>query len=85
MPESCCSSNKRVCQGAQKLDGPPAHGPPVTGSYKINEFLYTDGCYEKVIFHVERNALILGGVAAFVPLLLVSDFELFRSTLQIYP
>jgi hypothetical protein len=56
----------------QTINGPPSKGPPVYSSYAKNEHLYTEGCYEKVMVHLERNALILGGVAAFVPLLLVS-------------
>lgn len=71
MPESCCRDNKRICQGSEEINGPPTKGPPVKKDYQTNEFLFTDGCYDKVMVHVERNALILGGVAAFVPLLLV--------------
>lgn len=36
-----------------------------------NEHLHTSGCYDKLIVYLERNALILGGVAACVPFLLV--------------
>lgn len=72
MPDSCCAGNKQICTGVEPINGPPAKGPPVNSAYAKNEHLYTDGCYEKVMVHLERNALILGGVAACVPLLLVS-------------
>lgn len=72
MPDSCCSGNKQVCTGLEVINGPPSKGPPVPPSYQKNEHLYTEGCFEKVMVHLERNALILGGVAACVPLLLVS-------------
>jgi hypothetical protein len=72
VPDSCCSGDKQICTGVQTIKGPPSRGPPVSSLYAKNEHLYTQGCYEKVVVHLERNALILGGVAAFVPLLLVS-------------
>ncbi|XP_060605341.1 tetraspanin-18-like isoform X1 [Ruditapes philippinarum] len=71
VPDSCCSGDKQICTGVQTINGPPSKGPPVYSSYAKNEHLYTEGCYEKVMVHLERNALILGGVAAFVPLLLI--------------
>ncbi|XP_060587437.1 CD151 antigen-like [Ruditapes philippinarum] len=71
VPDSCCSGDKQICTGVQTIKGPPSRGPPVSSSYAKNEHLYTQGCYEKVMVHLERNALILGGVAAFVPLLLI--------------
>lgn len=75
VPESCCHDNKRICQGSEAINGPPTLGPPINKNYQRNEYLYTDGCYDKVIVHVERNALILGAVAAFVPLLLVGNLD----------
>ncbi|XP_052775226.1 tetraspanin-18-like isoform X2 [Mya arenaria] len=72
VPESCCrSGSKPLCTGVETINGPPAKGPPMEASYVKNEFLFTDGCYEKIVKNVERNALILGCVAAFVPLLLI--------------
>lgn len=71
VPDSCCSGNKQICTGIESINGPPSKGPPVLPSYQKNEYLYTEGCYEKVMVHLERNAIILGGVAACVPLLLI--------------
>jgi len=73
VPESCCrpGGSKPLCTGVEAIVGPPTKGPPMESSYVKNEYLYTEGCYEKVIENVERNALILGGVAALVPLILV--------------
>ena len=43
MPQSCCrpDGNVNVCTGIVDLDGPPARGPPVTGSMTPNPDLYT--------------------------------------------
>ncbi|KAL4235781.1 Tetraspanin-18 [Mactra antiquata] len=71
VPDSCCSGNKKICTGIETIDGPPARGPPIYAKYQKNEHLYTEGCYDKIMDHLERNTLILGGVAACVPLLLI--------------
>ena len=72
MPDSCCHGNKAVCNGIEEIFGAPTKGPPIEIKHKANEYLYTEGCYDKLLVHLARNALILGGVAACVPLLLVS-------------
>ena len=72
MPESCCAGDKAICQGHEKLYGPPEKGPPMMKGYLNNEHLYTEGCYDKLVAHLKGHSLILGGIGACVPLLLVS-------------
>lgn len=71
VPDSCCGENIAICTGRHEIHGPPSYGPDVPISYAKNEHLHTSGCYDKLIVYLERNALILGGVAACVPFLLV--------------
>lgn len=73
VPESCCKpdGDKALCVGSKPLKGPPAWGPPFQKNYKVNEHLYTEGCYEKVKGHLVQHAFILGAVALSVPLLLI--------------
>ena len=72
VPESCCRGDKAICQGHEKFYGPPEKGPPMMKGYLNNEHLYTEGCYDKLVTHLRGHALILGGIGACVPLLLVS-------------
>lgn len=71
VPDSCCGENKALCTGSDPIYGPPDKGPPMMKDYKENEHLYTDGCYDKLVTHLESHALILGGIGACVPLLLI--------------
>lgn len=70
VPESCCppDANLDKCQGKAFGHGPPAF-PYIEGSKK-NPDLFTDGCYDKVVGHVQQHALILGAVALAVPFFL---------------
>ena len=72
MPDSCCGEDKGQCTGSKPVHGPPMKGPPMMKDYVENEHLYTEGCYDKLSDHLENHALILGGIGACVPLLLVS-------------
>lgn len=71
VPDSCCGEDKGQCTGSKPVYGPPMKGPPMLKDYVENEHLYTEGCYDKLSGHLENHALILGGIGACVPLLLV--------------
>ncbi|KAH3693679.1 hypothetical protein DPMN_081119 [Dreissena polymorpha] len=72
VPESCCrDGNKAICTGIETINGAPTRGPPMDKLYVHNDFLYTEGCYDKVLDNMRRNVYILGGVASIVPLLLI--------------
>ena len=74
VPDSCCADNKGKCTGSDPnpINGPPLKGPPIMPGYETNEHLYTEGCYDKLVGHLASHSLILGGIGACVPLLLVS-------------
>ncbi|KAK3592095.1 hypothetical protein CHS0354_019355 [Potamilus streckersoni] len=73
VPDSCCKENgdKQICTGTFPINGPPAKKPPLLHDNVMNDHLNTDGCYDKVIVHLQKHALILGAVAACVPVLLI--------------
>lgn len=73
VPDSCCADDKGKCTGSDPnpINGPPMKGPPMLKGYEQNEHLYTEGCYDKLVGHLESHSLILGGIGACVPLLLV--------------
>lgn len=70
VPESCCKpdADLEMCQGKKNRHGPPgwkyAGGP-------VNVHLSMDGCFDKVIGHVQQYALILGAVGLAVPFFLI--------------
>ncbi|XP_063433984.1 tetraspanin-18B-like isoform X2 [Mytilus trossulus] len=70
VPESCCTPNAdlEMCQG-KKFMGPPSM--PHEPGHPVNPHLYTDGCYDKVLLHIQQHSLILGAVALAVPLFLI--------------
>ena len=71
VPESCCAPNANLdkCQGKAFPNGPPSM-PYIEGT-PLNNHLYTDGCYDKVIVHLQQHSLILGAVSFSVPLFLM--------------
>lgn len=66
VPFSCCDpkSNLEECVGRQdNVNKPPKEGPPITSTMRENKALYTKGCYDELDDLLERNALIIGGIA----------------------
>ena len=51
--------------------------------YETNEHLYTEGCYDKLVGHLASHSLILGGIGACVPLLLVSLHDVSLTSLPL--
>ncbi|XP_041358502.1 CD151 antigen-like [Gigantopelta aegis] len=74
VPESCCKPNRdiAVCTGLAAIDGAPVLGPPINSSMSANDNLYTDGCYDKTVDHLDKYAMIIGyiGVATIIVMVL---------------
>ncbi|XP_076463124.1 CD82 antigen-like [Babylonia areolata] len=66
VPFSCCKpdSNLEMCVGRENNDNrPPKEGPPLNDTMEPNDALYKEGCYDKLDDFLDRNALVIGGVA----------------------
>ncbi|BFY99254.1 hypothetical protein BsWGS_02293 [Bradybaena similaris] len=73
VPDSCCApGDLNVCIGETEFQGPPrffsGHREDMR---KTNPYLYTNGCYDRLIDHLKQYSAIVGTVAAIVPLFLV--------------
>ncbi|KAL5017657.1 hypothetical protein ScPMuIL_007246 [Solemya velum] len=71
VPESCCVDGSKkdldLCQGKNgEFIGPPAYGPG-TGQRMVNDALYTEGCYDKVVVYLRSHSILLSIVAGTVP------------------
>ncbi|KAL5015963.1 hypothetical protein ScPMuIL_005552 [Solemya velum] len=73
VPDSCCAEDGdlSICTGQTDIRGPPAFGPEIESSYIRNDNLHKNGCYDKAIVYLKTHAVILGTVAASVPIFLV--------------
>ncbi|XP_076440012.1 tetraspanin-18-like isoform X3 [Babylonia areolata] len=73
VPESCCAKGDiQLCTGQKDFDGPPlffdSHHPKYQ---EVNPFLYTTGCYDKLIDYLRTYTTVVGCVAAVVPIFLI--------------
>ncbi|KAH9515417.1 hypothetical protein Btru_014391 [Bulinus truncatus] len=71
VPESCCrSGDVKICTGEAPFEGPPRFFKSHIFS-KTNPYLYTNGCYDKLIDYLMTYSAVVGVVAAIVPIFLI--------------
>nr|KAG5702075.1 hypothetical protein BaRGS_032324 [Batillaria attramentaria] len=73
VPNSCCAKGDvQLCTGLKSFNGPPLFFDSHLPKYReINPYLYTTGCYDKLIEYLYTYSAVVGCVAAVVPLFLV--------------
>ncbi|PVD23321.1 hypothetical protein C0Q70_16589 [Pomacea canaliculata] len=73
VPESCCAKGDiHLCTGLKPFDGPPIfYKGHLEQHREINPYLYTTGCYDKLIDYLKTYSAVVGCVAAVVPIFLV--------------
>ncbi|XP_071118986.1 leukocyte surface antigen CD53-like isoform X2 [Haliotis cracherodii] len=74
VPDSCChGGDLAVCTGQTYFPGPPNHLNPHTERFnKTNPYLYTNGCYDKLVSHTLKTYnTTIGIVSAIILLFLV--------------
>lgn len=73
VPDSCCASgNLKQCNGEEDFPGPPRyHNSHQEEKRNENPYLYTEGCYDSLIDYLKTYSLVVGIVAAIVPLFLL--------------
>ncbi|KAL8584293.1 hypothetical protein ACOMHN_014712 [Nucella lapillus] len=73
VPESCCAKGDiQLCTGQKDFNGPPVFfDNHLTQYQEINPYLYTIGCYDKLIEYLKTYTTVVGCVAAVVPVFLI--------------
>ncbi|KAK7101196.1 tetraspanin-18B-like isoform X2 [Littorina saxatilis] len=73
VPESCCAKGDlHLCTGIKSFKGPPLFKNSHLPEYReVNPYLYTTGCYDKLMNYLDTYSTVVGCVAAIVPLFLV--------------
>ncbi|KAL8557977.1 hypothetical protein ACOMHN_060482 [Nucella lapillus] len=73
VPESCCAKgDMQLCTGLKQFSGPPMFFDNHLPKYReVNPYLYTTGCYDKLVDYLHTYSTIVSIVAAVVPLFLI--------------
>ncbi|XP_050403712.1 tetraspanin-9 isoform X3 [Patella vulgata] len=73
VPESCCADGGiALCTGQEYFKGAPNHLNHFNPDFRQrNPYLYTDGCYDKLVEYLDQYSIVIGLVAAVVPLFLI--------------
>ncbi|XP_076463119.1 uncharacterized protein LOC143295352 [Babylonia areolata] len=73
VPESCCAKgDMQLCTGLKLFNGPPMFYDSHLAKYReVNPYLYTTGCYDKLIEYLHTYSAVVSIVAAVVPLFLI--------------
>ncbi|KAK7490360.1 hypothetical protein BaRGS_00018339 [Batillaria attramentaria] len=70
--DCCAKGDVQLCTGLKSFNGPPLFFDSHLPKYReINPYLYTTGCYDKLIEYLYTYSAVVGCVAAVVPLFLV--------------